>query len=78
MTVNHGDTTTVGKPDKGPQWGVLSQLLRYFVVNDLSKALHKEGFLVYGYSDDTATLVRRNFLSALGDLTINALKILQR
>ena len=78
LTVNHGDTTIVGKPDKGPQGGVLSPLLRCFVVNDLSEDLQKKGFLVYGYADDTAILVRGNLLSALGDLMINALKKVQR
>jgi len=48
------------------------------VVNDLSQDLQKERFLVYGYADDIAILVRGNFLSALGDLMINALKIVQR
>jgi hypothetical protein len=58
--------------------GVLSPLLRCFVVNDLSEHLQKEGFLVYGYVDDIATLFRGNLLSALGDLMINSLKIVQR
>jgi len=70
LTFNHGDTTIVSKPDKGPQGGVLSPLLRCFVVNDLSKGLQKEVFLVYGYADDIAILVRRNFLSALGILRL--------
>jgi hypothetical protein len=48
------------------------------VVNDLSGDLQKGRFLVYGYADDIAILVRRNFLSALGDLMINALKIVHR
>jgi len=48
------------------------------VVNDLSQDLQKERFLVYGYADDIAILVRGNFLSALGDLMINSLKIVQR
>ena len=48
------------------------------MVNDLSQDLQKERFLVYGYADDIAILVRGNFLSALGDLMINALKIVQR
>jgi hypothetical protein len=78
LTINHGDTTTVGKTDKGPQGGVLSPLLRCFVVNDLLKDLHKEGFPVYGYVDNTVILVRWNFLGALGDLMINALKTVQR
>jgi hypothetical protein len=48
------------------------------VVNDLSEDLQKERFLVYGYADDIAILVRGNFLGALGDLMINALKTVQR
>ena len=48
------------------------------MVNDLSQDLQKERFLVYGYADDIAILVRGNFLSALGDLMINSLKIVQR
>lgn len=31
------------------------------MVNDLIECLKKEGFLVYGYTDDTAILVRGNF-----------------
>jgi hypothetical protein len=43
LTVNHWDTTKVGKPDKGPQGGVLSPLLRCFVVNDLSEVYKRKG-----------------------------------
>jgi hypothetical protein len=52
--------------------------LRGFVVNDLSEDLQKDGFLDYGYADDIAILVRGKFLSALGDLIINALKTVQK
>jgi hypothetical protein len=79
LTVNHGDTTTAGKPDNGPQGGGGgSTPLGCFVVNDLSEDLQNEGFRVYDYADDTAMLVRGNFLSALRDLMINARKTVQR
>jgi hypothetical protein len=71
------DTPTVGKPNKGySQVGVSPPRLRCFVVNYLLEDLQNEGFLVYGYADDIAILVRGNFFSTVGDL-INALKIVQ-
>jgi len=79
MTISQEHTTIRGKPDKScPQGGVLSPLLCCLVVNDLSQDLQKEGFLVYGYADDTAILVRGNVHNTLRDLTANALRIVQR
>jgi hypothetical protein len=48
------------------------------VVNDLLKDLQKEGFLAYGYADDTAISVRGNVRNTLTVLTTNALQIVQR
>jgi hypothetical protein len=48
------------------------------VVNDLLEDLQKEGFLVYGYADDTAILVGGNFHNTLRDLMINTLQRVQR
>jgi hypothetical protein len=43
------------------------------MVNDLLEYLKKEGFLVYGYTDDIAILVGGNFSNILRDLLINPL-----
>jgi hypothetical protein len=48
------------------------------VVDDLLEDLQKEGFPVYGYADETATLVGGNFHNALRDLMINTLQRVQR
>lgn len=48
------------------------------MVNDLLVDLQKEGFLVYGYADETAILIGGNFHNTLRDLIINALQIVQR
>jgi hypothetical protein len=48
------------------------------VVNDILEDLQKEGFLVYGYADDTAILVSRNVHNTLRNLTTNALQIVHR
>jgi hypothetical protein len=54
LAVRHGDTTIEGKPDKGcRQGGVLLPLLWCLVLNDRLEDLQKEGFLVYGYADDS-------------------------
>ena len=47
------------------------------MVNNLLKDLKKEGFLIYGYTDDTAILVTGNFLNTPEDLMINAMKTVQ-
>jgi hypothetical protein len=47
------------------------------MVNVLLEYLKKEGFLVYGYTGDTAILVRGNFSKILRDLMIKTLKIVQ-
>lgn len=78
LIVSHWDTTTDGKPDKDcPQGGVLSPRVWFRVVNNLLKDLKKEGFLIYGYTDDTAILVTGNFLNTPEDLMINAMKTVQ-
>jgi len=49
------------------------------VVNDLLADPQKEGFLVYGYADETAILVGGgHFHNTLRDPMINALQIVQR
>jgi len=48
------------------------------VVNNPLKDLQKEGFLVYGYADDTAISVTGNFLNTPRDLKINAMKTVQK
>ena len=73
-TFSHGDTTTQGKPDKGCPQGEFWCL----VVNDLLEDLQKQGFLFYGYADETAILGGGNFHNTLRDLIINALQIVQR
>jgi len=76
MNISQENTTKRGKPDKScPQGGVLSPLLWCLVENDLLEDLQKEGFLVYGYADDTVILVRGNVHTTLRDLTTNALQI---
>jgi len=47
------------------------------MVNDLLEYLKKESFLVYGYTDDIAILVRGNFSNILRDLMIKTLKVVQ-
>jgi hypothetical protein len=54
------------KSDNGcPQGGVMSPLSWCLVVNDRLEDLQKEGFLVYGYTDDIGTSVREKILNLL-------------
>jgi hypothetical protein len=48
------------------------------VVNDRLEDLLKECFIVYGCAEGIAISVRKNSLSTLRDLMIDALKIIQR
>jgi len=60
-----------------PQGGVLSPLLWCLVVDKLLTELKEAGFLVFGYADDVAILVRDNFLDILRERMDEALRIIQ-
>ncbi|XP_020296446.1 uncharacterized protein LOC109861283 [Pseudomyrmex gracilis] len=78
LIANHRDSSVHGFPAKGcPQGGVLSLLLWCLFADELLRKLQKKGFLVFGYADDVAIIVRGSFLSTLKDTMQKALMILQ-
>ncbi|XP_020298080.1 uncharacterized protein LOC109862437 [Pseudomyrmex gracilis] len=78
LIVNHGDSNVHGFPAKGcPQGGVLSPLLWCLVADEFLRELQKKGFLVFGYADDVAIIVRGSFFSTLKETMQKALKIMQ-
>jgi len=66
LTVSLGKATVGDRPAGGcPQGGVLSSLLWCLVVDELLTKLKETSFLVFGYTDDVAIVVRGNFLNIL-------------
>ena len=79
IIVYHGKTPTEGTQDRGcPQGGVLSPLLWCLIENQLLQNLQREGFHVYGYTDDMAIMAGGHFLTTLRDLMEHALKMICR
>jgi len=78
LTVSLGKAIVRGRPAGDcPQGGVLSPLLWCLVVDELLTKLKEAGFLVFGYTDDVAIIVRGNFLDILRERMDEALRITQ-
>jgi len=78
LTVSLSKATVEGRSAGGcPQEGILSFLLWCLVVGELLTKLKESGFLVFGYADDVANVVRDNFLNILKERMDKTLKIIQ-
>jgi len=64
LTISLSKATIGGRPTRDcPQGEVLTPLLWCLVVDEFLTKLKEAGFLVFGYADDVAVVVRSNFLN---------------